>query len=113
VPTLVRGHVLNVSAYGAAVRLDTGELASAPLIDVERNRAHYERSLTGHKSLTFELHDGRRPSVTLAPQITDDVLEDQIAGFLRESEERHPSGDVPAEQRHYLKKKQRAARFDP
>lgn len=112
-PTLVRGHVLNVSAYGAAVRLDTGELASAPLIDVERNRAQYERSLTGHKVLTFELHDGRRPSVTLAPQITDDVLEGQIAGFLRESEERQPSGDVPAEQRHYLKKKQRAARFDP
>ena len=111
--TLVRGQVLNVSAYGAAVRLETGELASAPLIDVEHNRAQYERSLTGHKTLTFELREGRRPSVALAPQIHDEVLETQIAGFLRESDERQPSGDVPVEQRHYLKKKRRAARFDP
>jgi hypothetical protein len=111
--TLVRGHVLNVSAYGAAVRLETGELASAPLIDVEHHRAQYERSLTGRKLLTFELREGRRPSVTLAPQITDGELDGQIAGFLRESEERQPSGDVSPEQRHYLKKKQRAARFDP
>ena len=111
--TLVRGQVVNVSAYGAAVRLESGELTSAPLIDVEHNRARYERSLTGHKSLTFELHEGRRSSVTLAPQISDEGLDDQIAGFLRESEERQPSGDVPAEHRHYLKKKQRAARFDP
>ncbi|MDQ2993200.1 MAG: hypothetical protein M3R30_10340 [Candidatus Eremiobacteraeota bacterium] len=111
-PTLVRGHVLNISAYGATVRLETGDLASAPLIDVEHHRALYERGLTGRKILSFELHEGRRPSVTLAPQITDEVLEEQITGFLRESEERQPPGDVPAEQRHYLKKKQRAARFD-
>jgi len=111
VPSLVRGQVLNVSAYGATVRLETGELTSAPLIDVETHRAQYERSLTGHKPLTFELREGRRPSVTLAPQITDDALDGQIAGFLRESEERQPSGDVSPEHRHFLKKKQRASRF--
>jgi hypothetical protein len=101
-----------VSVYGATVRLESGELASAPLIDVDLHRAQYDRSLTGHKSLTFELREGRRPSVTLAPQITDETLDGQIAGFLRESEDRQPSGDVSPEQRHFLKKKQRASRFN-
>jgi len=96
---LVRGLVLNINAYGATVRLESGDLASAPLIDVELHRARYERALTGRKDLTFDLRDGKRPSVTLAPQIHDEALEEQIAGFLRESEDRHYLKTKPVNRR--------------
>lgn len=97
--SLVRGLVLNLNAYGATVRLETGELASAPIIDVDLHRAAYDRALTGKKSLSFELRPGRRPSVTLAPQIRDDDLEERIAGFLRESEDRRYLKTKPAGRR--------------
>ncbi len=87
---LVRGRVLNVNPYGATVRLQNGDLASAPFVDVQRHRLEYERSMTGNKDVDFELRstDGKRSNVILAPQIRDDEFEEKMTGFLRESEER-------------------------
>lgn len=109
----VRGSVINLNAYGATVRLEGGELASASAGDVEANRAAYERALTGKKELEFLLQRGtRRPGVILAPQIRDPHFEEQIAGFLKMTEEWENPELPPAHERHFLQKKKRAALFE-
>ncbi len=110
----VYGFVINVNAYGATVRLETGELASAPAGDVESHHIEYERGLTGRKRLLFQVHPGdRRPMVTIAPQIRDEALDEQIAQYLESTHEwdANESG-VPLAERHFLKKKKRAAFFE-
>ena len=84
----VDGIVINLNAYGATVRLENGDLASAPPADVEAHRVEYQRSLVRRKRLAFELRrDGRRPIVALAPQIRDDELDEQIASYLKSTQE--------------------------
>lgn len=107
------GIVINLNAYGATVRLDDGDLASASALDVENHREQYQRSLTARKRLAFEVRrEGRRRSVSLAPQIRDERLEEQIASYLKSTEEWEPADGVPAAERHFLRKKRRAALFE-
>jgi hypothetical protein len=107
------GIVINLNAYGATVRLDDGDLATASSTDVENHRDQYERSLMRRKRLAFEVRrEGRRCSVSLAPQICDEELEEQIASYLKSTEEWEPSDGLPAAERHFLRKKRRAALFD-
>ena len=109
----VDGTVINLNAYGATVRLDNGELATAPAGDVERHRAEYQRALIARRELAFELRrQGRRPVVVLAPQIHDADLDEQIAAYLRSTQEWEPADGVPAAERHFLHKKHRAALFE-
>ncbi len=76
----IDGIVINLNAYGATVRLENGDLATALEGDVEAHRADYQRSLVARRELHFELRrEGRRPVVVLAPQIRDDVLDERIA----------------------------------
>lgn len=107
------GIVINLNAYGATVRLDDGDLASASAHDVETHRDEYQRSLMRRKRLAFEVRrEGRRCAVSLAPQIHDETLEEQIASYLRSTEEWEPADGVPAAERHFLRKKRRAALFE-
>lgn len=107
------GIVINLNAYGATVRLDDGDLASASAHDVETHRDEYQRSLMRRKRLAFEVRrEGRRCAVSLAPQIHDETLEEQIASYLRSAEEWEPADGVPAAERHFLRKKRRAAFFE-
>lgn len=107
-----RGTVINLNAYGATVRLDDGRLASVPLADVEKNRPSYERAITGRKTLTFVVRDaGRHPMLLLAPQIRDEAFEEQITGYLKMTEEWERPDAPPAYERHFLRKKKRAALF--
>jgi hypothetical protein len=107
------GIVINLNAYGATVRLDDGDLATALATDVETHRDQYQRSLTSHKRLAFEVRrQGRRCTVSLAPQIRDDELEEQIASYLKSTEEWEPADGLPAAERHFLRKKRRAALFE-
>lgn len=108
----VDGIVINLNAYGATVRLENGDLASAPPGDVEAHRADYQRSLTSRRELAFELRrEGRRPVVALAPQIRDEELDEQIASYLKSTQEWDAPGGVPQAERHFLRKKRRAALF--
>ncbi len=108
----VDGIVINVNAYGATVRLENGDLASAPPADVEAHRADYQRSLTSRHELAFELRrEGRRPVVALAPQIRDDELDEQITSYLKSTQEWDAPDGVPQAERHFLSKKRRAALF--
>lgn len=107
------GIVINLNAYGATVRLDDGDLASASPVDVEAHREAYQRSLMRRSRLAFEVRrEGRRNAVSLAPQIRDDGLEEQIASYLKSTEEWDPADRVPAAERHFLRKKRRAAAFE-
>jgi hypothetical protein len=110
----IDGIVININAYGATVRLETGDLASAPAADVEAHRADYQRSLGHRRELAFELRqgDGRRPIVVLAPQIRDDELDERIASYLKSTHEWDAPDGVPAAERHFLQKKRRAALFE-
>ena len=108
-----RGIVININAYGATVRLHDGRLASAPLVDLEKNRFAYERALTGRKTLEFVLQSGSRHAmVMLAPQLHDQEFEEQIANYLKMTEEWERPDAPPAHERHFLRKKKRAALFE-
>ncbi len=107
-----RGTVINVNAYGATVRLSGGRLASAPLVDVEKHRADYERAIAARKALEFVVRQTeRRTLVMLAPQLRDEQLEEQIAGYLKMTQEWDKPDAPPAHERHFLRKKKRAALF--
>ncbi|HEX4012894.1 MAG TPA: hypothetical protein VHX17_03270 [Candidatus Cybelea sp.] len=106
------GIVINLNAYGALVRLDGGDLASASAADVQSHHEQYQRSLVRRKRLAFEVRrDGRRRAVSLAPQMHDDELEEQIASYLKSTQEWEPADTMPAAERHFLRKKRRAALF--
>jgi hypothetical protein len=110
----VYGFVINVNAYGAAVRLENGELASAPAGDVEMHRLDYDRGMSERKAMAFVLHPGsRRPMVTIVPRIDEPELDAQIARYLESTAEWENDVDgVPAHERHFLQKKKRAAHFE-
>jgi len=113
VSDIADGIVINLNTYGATVRLDDGDLATASASDVESHRDQYLRSLTGRKRLAFEVRrEGRRCAVSVAPQIRDDKLEEQIASYLKSTEEWEPADGPPAAERHFLRKKRRAALFE-
>ncbi len=106
------GIVINLNAYGATVRLGSGDLATAPSSDVEAHRAKYQHSLLRRAELTFEVRkSGRRPTVVLVPQISDDVLDERIAAYLQSTQEWDERDGVPSAQRHFLHKKRRAQVF--
>ncbi|HEY8314450.1 MAG TPA: hypothetical protein VIG51_09790 [Candidatus Baltobacteraceae bacterium] len=108
---LIGGLVLNMHAYGAMIRLESGEIASAPAADVSAHRATYERAVTGRKTLQFVRQGpGRHPVVRLAPQIRDDALETQIGDYLKSTQEWEVPDAPPAHERHFLQKKRRAER---
>ncbi|MBV8373769.1 MAG: hypothetical protein JOY69_10965 [Candidatus Eremiobacteraeota bacterium] len=108
----IDGVVINLNAYGATVRLENGELASALPDDVDSHRSDYERSLGARRELAFELRrEGRRLVVVLAPQIRDDDLDERIATYLKSTQEWDAPDGVPQAERHFLHKKRRAALF--
>lgn len=108
------GTVININAYGATVRLEGGELASAPAGDVEAHRGDYDRAMNSKHPLSFQLHaGGRRPMVTIVPQIVDEALDEQIADFWKSTESWDADSEgVPQHERHFLQKKKRAAFFE-
>ncbi|HET9097005.1 MAG TPA: hypothetical protein VFN37_10110 [Candidatus Baltobacteraceae bacterium] len=107
------GVVLNVNAYGATVRLQDGRLASAPAADVEKHRGYYDRGVLTRKPMAFIVQASeRRPLVLLAPQLRDEQLEAQITGYLKSTQEWEAPEQPPAHERHFLRKKRRAALFE-
>ncbi|MHB8147739.1 MAG: hypothetical protein ACYDGM_10840 [Vulcanimicrobiaceae bacterium] len=107
------GIVINLNAFGATVRLDSGELASVPVGDVESHRVVYERAVATRKRLAFAVHGaGRRAMVTLVPQLNDEQLEAQITAYLQSTQEWDVIDGRSSQERHFLQKKRRATLFD-
>jgi hypothetical protein len=108
-----RGIVINVNVYGATVRLDDGRLASAPSADVEKHRGYYDRGVITRKPMDFIIQvSGRHPMVLLAPQLRDEQFETQITNYLKSTQEWENPELPPAHERHFLRKKRRAALFE-
>ena len=123
----VRGTVINVHTYGATVRLENGEVASVPIIDVNANRATYTRALEAKNDLPFDAHVGTRHKIltlaktridepidpsSSAPVISEAHFEEQIASYLKDTQEWEHDDAPPAHERHFLRKKRRAAQFE-
>ncbi len=110
---IARGAVINIHAFGATVRLEDGRVAGASAEEVAAHRTAYERSLTTHRAVDFIVRSqGAHCGVTLAPQIRDEQLEDQIAAYLKMTEEWERPDAPPAHERRFLQKKRRAALFE-
>jgi len=102
-----------VHAFGATVRLETGDVAGVPAEDVNRNRHAYERAYLTRKSMRFVVvSDSRRMAAVLAPQLYDAEFEMQIADFLKQTGDWDGVDRAPAHERHFLRKKRRAAIFE-
>jgi len=109
------------------VRLESGEVASVPINDVNENRSTYTRALAARTNLPFDASDGvpravlrlakTRIDETIDPSSTTPVLrderfEEQLAGYLKETQEWELQDAPPAHERHFLRKKRRAAIFE-
>ena len=119
---LVRGIVINVHELGATVRLDDGSFAAVVASELAANRPAYVRSLQHRDALELSLEPrGRHPVVALAPEqpepragvrLVDPAFEDRIAAYLKATEEWAPPDRPPPAERHFIRKKRRAAYFE-
>jgi len=125
----VRGTVINVHSFGATVRLENGDVASAPIGDVNANRSAYTHALAARTNVPFDaVHPAMadRRVVRLAktridepidpsanvPALSNEHFEEQIAGYLKDTQEWELADAPPAHERHFLRKKRRAATFE-
>jgi hypothetical protein len=70
--------------------------------------------MSAREAVAFVLHPGsRRPMVTIVPRIDEPELDAQIARYLESTADWENDADgVPAHERHFLRKKKRAAHFE-
>ncbi len=116
------GTVINLNRFGAVVRLADGRLASVPPAEVDAHRATYEESYAAHRPLRLAIRDAAKGlSVVLAdfldaeahaPNLSDEVFEERLADYLRETEEWAPPDQPQPFERHLTRKRRRAAQFD-
>jgi len=123
-PNRVRGVVINVHALGATIRVEDGRLMSAPIGDVNANRAAYTRAVGARTAtLPFDVVGLRQVVLAktrvdepiiptaVAPALADPALEEQITQYLKSTQEWAPP-DLPAPfERHLFRKNQRAKLF--
>jgi hypothetical protein len=119
---MLLGTVINLHRFGAAVRLSDGRVASVPAHEVEAHRATYQESLSAHRPIRVAVRESDRGlSVVLAdfaraepsaPSLTDDVFEERLADYLRETEDWAPPDQPQPFERHLTRKRRRAAQFD-
>ncbi len=121
-----RGLVINIHQYGATVRLEDGTLAVAAAAELATNRPAYVASRDRRTPLLFVVDPGRRhPCVMLAretapsgpaplsvPQLIDPEFERRIGAYLKETEEWAPPDRPAPADRHFIRKKRRAAFFE-
>jgi len=122
-----RGTVINVHYHGATVRLEDGTLAAVPAGELAANRplfvSSYQRRTT--LPLLVERH-GRHATARLAtsdspepvprppaaPQLVDEAFEQRMGAYLKATEEWAPADRPPPAERHFIRKKRRAALFE-
>ncbi|MDQ2858296.1 MAG: hypothetical protein M3R53_06550 [Candidatus Eremiobacteraeota bacterium] len=123
----VRGTVINIHELGATVRLVDGTLAAVAARELASNRPAYIKSRDGRTELEFSLDvRGRhavlslsQPRVAEAPApepvaslTTDIAFEEQIEAYLKETQEWAPVDRPEPSERHFIRKKRRAALFE-
>ena len=123
--TETSGTVISLHRLGATVRLHGGALVSVPLSEVT---AHYERFAESQRLreplvLVLEKQNGRRcaflsrdaafaASPTRTALTRDDIFEEQMRRYLKSTEEWAPPDRPAPADRHFIRKKRRAAHFE-
>jgi len=120
--TTMLGTVINMHQLGATVRLADGTLAAIPPAEVSAHRAVLHDSMIKKQELPFAVHrEGRRPAAFVtpdaiaraaAPQLTDPVFEERMNAYLRSVSDRESGDGPPPAERHFIRKKKRAAIFE-
>ncbi len=119
----VFGTVINVHYHGATVRLEDGTLAAVPAAELAANRPAYVASHQSRTPLALELdRRGRHPIVVLeraaggptkpAPRLVDEGFEAQMNAYLKSTQEWAPPDRPAPAERHFIRKKRRAAFFE-
>jgi hypothetical protein len=120
--TTVLGTVINMHQLGATVRLADGTLAAIPPSEVCAHRAVLRDSMLKKQELPFAVHrEGRRPAAFVtpdaiaratAPQLTEPVFEERMNAYLKSVADRELADGPPPAERHFIRKKKRAAIFE-
>ncbi len=122
--TAVSGTVINIHQHGATVRLLDGTLVAVAASELSANRPTYVSShasrtpLTlllerrgAHATVALRLPDGKPESTY--PNFRDAAFETQMNAFLKSTHEWEPSDRPAPAERHFIRKKRRAALFEP
>jgi hypothetical protein len=118
----VSGRVISLHQLGATVRLEDGTLAAVPATEVAANRPAFVRSLQKREALELIVRREGRHAVALlprgvpgpapAPQLVDSSFEERITAYLKSTEEWAPPDRPQPAERHFIRKKRRAAFFE-
>jgi hypothetical protein len=125
---VTRGTVINIHGHGALLRLEDGALAVVRADELSANRPAYTASLRERSMLDVTLDRtgrhavarlGTSPVPLVAPVAseenalaTDDVFEGRIDAYLKETEAWAPADRPAPSERHFIRKKRRAAIFE-
>jgi hypothetical protein len=113
--------VISIHQLGATVRLEDGSLAAVRAGDTAAHRPLLVKSLQHHEPLWLEVersgrHPVVRPSGAQAPAdpplLVDPVFEDRMSAYLKSTQEWAPPDRPPPAERHFIRKKRRAAFFE-
>jgi hypothetical protein len=116
-----RGVVICIHQLGATVRLEDGSLAAVPADATAAHRPRLTDSLRQREPLWLEVERSGRHAVALPsparpaaddPLSLDPVFEDRISAYLKSTEEWAPPDRPPPAERHFIRKKRRAAFFE-
>jgi hypothetical protein len=123
----VTGTVINIHHHGATVRLADGTLAAVPASELAAHRPAYVDCYNRRAPLELVLdRRGRHPIVilpqsataapqvspNLAPRLVDAAFERRIGEYLRATQEWAPADRPEPAERHFIRKKRRAALFE-
>jgi hypothetical protein len=123
----MRGTVISLHGLGATVRLEDGALAAVPVGEVRAHEAAYAASFRRREPVTLEVEvrGGRHCVAFLAgrererpgqlagiPSVHDTAFEEQMRRYLKETEEWAPPDRPAPADRHFIRKKRRAAQFE-
>ncbi len=124
---MTRGTVINIPAHGALVRLDDGSLAVVAAAELAANRPAYTASRDRRVPIELTVERSGRHAVaslgtvierTISPEAEggalqiDAVFEERIGAYLKETEAWAPPDRPPPAERHFIRKKRRAAFFE-
>lgn len=114
--------VISLHQLGATVRLADGTLAAIPANEVAAHRPTFVLSLQRREPLALIVRrEGRHavakltaelPGPRPAPTLVDSTFEDRMTAYLKSTEEWAPPDRPQPAERHFIRKKRRAAFFE-
>ncbi len=125
---MTRGTVINIHAHGALVRLDDGSLAVVAAAELAANRPAYTASRDRRVPIELTVERSGRHAVASLGTVTertvslpasesgalqiDAAFEERMGAYLKETEAWAPPDRPPPAERHFIRKKRRAAFFE-